>query len=75
MANFKKRSKAEVSIHAPTRGATAGPQKVHAVEPVSIHAPTRGATKAKAPVKPAKRFQSTHPRGVRQCRATSRTAA
>ena len=34
---------------------------------VSIHAPTRGATQFKPYRNTAKRFQSTHPRGVRRC--------
>ena len=33
-----------VSIHAPTRGATADTEHTYHKEPVSIHAPTRGAT-------------------------------
>ena len=33
-----------VSIHAPTRGATIGSQQSGDLHPVSIHAPTRGAT-------------------------------
>ncbi len=33
-----------ISIHAPTRGATARPLRAFAPETISIHAPTRGAT-------------------------------
>ena len=33
-----------ISIHAPTRGATAAAKKTLKTEPISIHAPTRGAT-------------------------------
>ena len=33
---------------------------------VSIHAPTRGATRQSTRTKPNKKFQSTHPHGVRQ---------
>ena len=34
----------EVSIHAPTRGATIGGKFITVIALVSIHAPTRGAT-------------------------------
>ena len=36
---------------------------------VSIHAPTRGATEITAHLEAVKKFQSTHPHGVRQCAA------
>ena len=55
-----------VSIHAPTRGATRkGFDALQKGFRVSIHAPTRGATKMDpSPIVPFK-FQSTHPHGVR----------
>ena len=37
----------DVSIHAPTRGATGRSRGARVPEPVSIHAPTRGATSAR----------------------------
>src|SRR5699024_7055207 len=39
---------AEISIHAPTRGATAAKRAVMAEIKISIHAPTRGATQLHA---------------------------
>jgi len=63
----------EISIHAPTWGATL----LHRVEPlvdevISIHAPTWGATVAfQVPSDSSASFQSTHPRGVRQNRCPS----
>ena len=56
-----------VSIHAPTRGATAlvhtKPERIR----VSIHAPTRGATLPTSTLPSrTKLFQSTHPHGVRR---------
>ena len=56
----------QVSIHAPTRGATLIWVFCSTIVEVSIHAPTRGATRTKRAVRINKRFQSTHPRGVRQ---------
>ena len=55
-----------VSIHAPTWGATEHRLLPVALDAVSIHAPTWGATRMLS-LRPArqKRFQSTHPRGVR----------
>ena len=38
------RARGGVSIHAPTRGATRGDERLEALGGVSIHAPTRGAT-------------------------------
>ncbi len=56
----------EVSIHAPTRGATCGEGHMSKVLEVSIHAPTRGATLARIKYPFANlTFQSTHPHGVR----------
>ena len=58
--------RAEVSIHAPARGATSrrGPSRNHTV--VSIHAPARGATSnSPSASRTRMKFQSTHPRGVR----------
>ena len=36
----------DISIHAPTRGATENPIKENPTREISIHAPTRGATKS-----------------------------
>ena len=55
-----------VSIHAPTRGATAVSNVLKLCSYVSIHAPTRGATWQQLSDISCERFQSTHPRGVRQ---------
>ena len=55
----------KVSIHAPTRGATLSRAAEAASYHVSIHAPTRGATNSFYWSYSAKKFQSTHPRGVR----------
>ena len=52
-----------VSIHAPTRGATAIPEFDRLGNEVSIHAPTRGATQIDLPLKSITLFQSTPPRG------------
>ena len=57
-----------VSIHAPTRGATALAFYQPEHRTVSIHAPTRGATVATLANVPYVMFQSTHPHGVRPCR-------
>ena len=57
-----------LSIHAPAWGATQhiGQQEVYTK--VSIHAPAWGATPTARPRRPIQRkFQSTHPRGVRRC--------
>ena len=56
----------EVSIHAPTRGATSSEPPTYHLHEVSIHAPTRGATTCGyADVLRYSGFQSTHPHGVR----------
>jgi hypothetical protein len=56
-----------LSIHAPARGATNTPGRLRSHTPLSIHAPARGATKKSFGVfANNKRFQSTHPHGVRQ---------
>ena len=55
-----------VSIHAPTRGATSGAHRLVYVSSVSIHAPTRGATNTYIFKCSGILFQSTHPLGVRQ---------
>ena len=56
----------QISIHAPTRGATIKPALCFLIYAISIHAPTRGATLnhfcAHSAVRP---FQSTLPRGER----------
>ena len=54
-----------VSIHAPTRGATAQGVRESNGQGVSIHAPTRGATPLYFSIIQAVVFQSTHPHGVR----------
>ena len=54
-----------VSIHAPTRGATASAVITRSITNVSIHAPTRGATHETWRHTCRKEFQSTHPHGVR----------
>ena len=57
----------EVSIHAPTRGATSSEPPTYHLHEVSIHAPTRGATTCGyADVLRYSGFQSTHPHGVRR---------
>ena len=55
----------EVSIHAPTWGATPRRKMAHGSVLVSIHAPTWGATQQANICGCRKPFQSTHPRGVR----------
>ena len=55
----------EVSIHAPTWGATFVKRVEHHKSRVSIHAPTWGATTTWGLWPGAWRFQSTHPHGVR----------
>ena len=55
-----------VSIHAPTRGATNTFQSRVHICVVSIHAPTRGATLLVCPANIDRKFQSTHPHGVRR---------
>ena len=54
-----------VSIHAPTRGATRRIYRPSCSVEVSIHAPTRGATQSRSYRIARLTFQSTHPRGVR----------
>ena len=61
-----------VSIHAPTRGATAMGCKNPSGISVSIHAPTRGATRKEFESLTDKEFQSTHPHGVRPYRQLGR---
>ena len=56
----------QVSIHAPTRGATTERYLQHPLRIVSIHAPTRGATRQNLEYYRIKKFQSTHPLGVRR---------
>ena len=55
-----------VSIHAPTWGATAFLHFSQVVQGVSIHAPTWGATNMTSFFSRRRKFQSTHPRGVRR---------
>ena len=58
--------KKEVSIHAPTWGATTGLNKVIKYVEVSIHAPTWGATSNYIQVTAMGEFQSTLPHGERR---------
>ena len=55
----------DVSIHAPTRGATSLVKKDLQDFVVSIHAPTRGATACQISVYYCPQFQFTRPRGAR----------
>ena len=55
----------QVSIHAPTQGATKGAGYAALSVYVSIHAPTQGATSPKLGIISVILFQSTHPRRVR----------
>ena len=55
----------EVSIHAPTWGATEKTAYCRLSFSVSIHAPTWGATENQLVTSSTGGFQSTHPRGVR----------
>ena len=55
----------QVSIHAPTRGATFKPNGQNVDYIVSIHAPTRGATLHSVRKLYIRLFQSTLPRGER----------
>ena len=54
-----------VSIHAPAWGATKRSNRPFRDERVSIHAPAWGATNFQPQVVATRRFQSTHPHGVR----------
>ena len=54
-----------ISIHAPTRGATIVTKTTGADRPISIHAPTRGATTNVRGRIGIAQFQSTLPRGER----------
>ena len=55
----------DISIHAPTRGATSCKIIFLNMLSISIHAPTRGATAIAPPSTDRKRFQSTLPREER----------
>ena len=55
-----------ISIHAPTRGATLSQLPLSQPYTISIHAPTRGATLVNRQEYRGRKFQSTHPRGVRR---------
>ena len=55
-----------ISIHAPTRGATAALKRKLTKLKISIHAPTRGATSIKPQRSCMTIFQSTLPRGERR---------
>ena len=56
----------DISIHAPTRGATWCYSYVESKDKISIHAPTRGATSMSGSSLNQYRFQSTLPREERQ---------
>ena len=56
-----------ISIHAPTRGATERGRRYFRTTIISIHAPTRGATPCRQKKSSMQIFQSTLPRGERQC--------
>ncbi len=62
----------DVSIHAPTRGATQRRAAPRCVREVSIHAPTRGATHDLDPDQEQGWFRSTLPRGERPLSNTNR---
>ncbi len=64
--------RAEVSIHAPARGATDGARGGRGAGPVSIHAPARGATDLVAQMEGQGQFQSTRPHGARLLAAAVR---
>ena len=66
---------ADVSIHAPVKGATHHKQLFAGPVIVSIHAPTKGATKTKNYKNTTNMFQSTHPRRVRRHSIRSVTGA
>ena len=55
-----------ISIHAPTWGATTSGGSTRRRPRISIHAPTWGATGRLTSFSLLSLFQSTHPRGVRQ---------
>ena len=57
----------KISIHAPTRGATANVRGFDASDVISIHAPTRGATQLTLNADFWIEFQSTLPQGERLC--------
>ena len=64
-----------ISIHAPTRGATANAYETINRNRISIHAPTRGATQIDRCIDVNLIFQSTLPRGERPGVATSVSSA
>ena len=63
-----------ISIHAPTWGATPELTCTQWQACISIHAPTWGATHAAVHYDLCGKFQSTHPRGVRQVLSYQREA-
>ena len=54
-----------ISIHAPTWGATSPKPFFYITFKISIHAPTWGATRTCQDLAKTRSFQSTHPHGVR----------
>ena len=66
-----RRHRRQVSIHAPTRGATLMGGTAQYIANVSIHAPTRGATASARHPSPSHMFQSTRPHGARPQRPSS----
>ena len=65
MAAAFSRANLRVSIHAPAWGATSSHYPYAIPSHVSIHAPAWGATSLNIATNTTKRFQSTHPHGVR----------
>ena len=61
----EKQTQAEISIHAPARGATRISSRRLRTCTISIHAPARGATDQKIKTNQFVAFQSTLPRGER----------
>ena len=66
MVSVVLRSEAQVSIHAPARGATSCRVITRKGENVSIHAPARGATSLQSERHHHRRFQFTRPQGARR---------
>ena len=62
-------NKIQISIHAPTWGATPADIAAFVFPYISIHAPTWGATHLPVSANMQPLFQSTHPRGVRRNRS------
>ena len=65
MPHYSQNAYALISIHTPTRGATASLENYIANIEISIHTPTRGTTKVGEVRILGIKFQSTLPRGER----------